>query len=107
MSFPIRTEMRNATSAKKAADGGEKNALLKDFNKPNKSRFFSQGKNSGLPELLSSPSYLRGPWAGPCSLAEEAVFPWDWRSAPWAGRRKSWKKEESQEKDCEPFRPML
>jgi hypothetical protein len=45
MSFPIKTEMRNVTSAKKTADGGKKNVLLNDFNKPNKSRFFSQGKN--------------------------------------------------------------
>jgi hypothetical protein len=45
MSFPIKAEMRSVASAKKTADGGEKNTLLNDLYKTNKSRFFSQGKN--------------------------------------------------------------
>jgi hypothetical protein len=44
--------------------------------------FLVKGKITYLPALLGSPLYLRGPWVGPSSLADAAVFPGGWRSAP-------------------------
>ena len=97
MSFPIKTEMSNATSAKKAADGGEKNALLNDFNKPNKSRFFSQGKNSGLPALLSPPLTSVDHGQDPVLWLKERFFhgiggPRHGQAAGKAGKRKNHRK---------------